>query len=137
MEIPLERQAVSAISGIAGQLGTGKAFLRFVLHGFPKKSKRLGTGKAFLGFVLPGFHKPFGNLGTGKLTSSLFSLVDQMKVVHSQENSCLCPNAQTEAKIHGVHSQENGCQCPNAQTEAEIHAGVVVINQKANYRIKN
>jgi hypothetical protein len=83
----------------------------------------LGTGEAFLGFVLPGFHKPFGNLGTGKLTSSLFSLVDQMNVVHSQENSCLCPNAQTEAKIHGVHSQENGCLCPNAQTEAEIHAG--------------
>jgi len=76
VEIPLERKAVSAISGIAGQLGTGKAFLRFVLHGFPKKSKRLGTGEAFLGFVLPGFHKPFGNLGTGKLTSSLFSLVD-------------------------------------------------------------
>ena len=81
----LYRECLISTSGIyqnSGQLGTGKAFLRFVLHGFPKKSKRLGTGKAFLGFVLPGFHKPFGNLGTGKLTSSLFSLVDQMNVVH-------------------------------------------------------
>ena len=113
--------AESRAIGHRRRLGTGEDFFRFVLPGFSQNSRRLGTGEDFFRFVLSGYSQNSRRLGTGRLSSSLFSLVVQINVVHSQENGCQCPNAQTEAEIHGVRLQETSLLCPNASTEANIH----------------